>query len=127
MLWMFAVVPALKTLRDAPATLATLDAGLAGMRAQAQQLQALRAAPRRTPPADFTAQVSAKAKAALGNTARVTAGPAEVRAAIDSIAPAQALALLQDVADSAQARADELAITANGNGTVKLAVKWVAR
>jgi type II secretory pathway component PulM len=125
--WITLVAPARKTLRDTPAQIATLDASLASMRLQAQQLQTLRQAPRRAPPADFLQTVTTKARAALGSSGKVTAGPAEVRASIDAIAPALALALLQDVADNAQARADELSLTANGNGTVKLSVKWVAR
>ena len=125
--WIAVIAPARKTLRDAPLQIAQLDADLATMRLQAQQVQNLRQAPRRAAPADFIQTVNTKARAALGANAKVSQGPAEVRASVDSIAPAAALALLQDVADSAQARADELSLTANGNGTVKFSVKWVVR
>lgn len=127
LVWALLIAPAWHTLRSAPGEIATMEAQLAQMRQWATEAEALRQAPRRPVPGDFSATVAQRIKRTLGDKTQVVALPNDVRLIVPSVPPAVLLALLQDVDDSAQARVSELTLSRNADGSLRADIRWVPR
>jgi general secretion pathway protein M len=126
-LWWLALAPALNTLAKAPEQVGVLETQLIQMRQQATEIESLRQAPTRTPPADFAGTIQARIKAALGEGTRVSGTPAQVVLTAPTVSASALLALMQDVAEAAQAKVDSLTLTRNPDGSLRAEVKWVPR
>jgi general secretion pathway protein M len=112
--WSFAVQPALKTLRTAPAQQAVLDAQLAQMQRLAAEAAELRA----LPPVD-AAQADAALQSAtqrLGAAARLQRSGERLTVAFTSVEPAALMAWLAEVRAAARVRVVEAQLGRTGNG-----------
>jgi general secretion pathway protein M len=125
LVWWRLLAPPLKVLREAPPAIDRLDRQLMQMRRQAQEIEALRRLPRapRVSAAEFAAQAAAKARASFGDRLRVEARAGQVAMRGEQLAPAPVLALLQEL-QTAGGRIDDLQLSAEGSGQLKLAVLW---
>lgn len=114
LLWSVALQPALRTLRDAPAKLDTLDAQLQQMQALAGDVRELRA----TPPLPRV-QASAALKAAsdrLGERGRLAEQGDRAVLTLVNASGEQLRSWLADVRASARARAVDINLTRSGQG-----------
>jgi general secretion pathway protein M len=113
-LWLLALQPALKTLRQAPAQLDALDAQSQAMQRLAAETQALRA----TPPLS-AAQASVALKAAsdrLGDKAKLTMQGERAVLSVNGLGATALREWLQEVRASARARPLEATLTRSGQG-----------
>ena len=114
LLWSLAIAPALRTLRQAPGQIETLDGQLQQMRTMAAEVRDLRGA---TPIAAAQSGVAMKAAADRhGDKVRLTLQGERATVTLQGASPEQVRALLVEARSAARARPVEIQLTRSGSG-----------
>lgn len=115
LLWTVGLAPALRTLRQAPARIAALDAELQAMQQSAAEAQELRATP--PLPAAQAPGALAAAAARLGERARLMTQGERSVLTLDAVPGDRLVAWLAEVRVSARARVVESQLTRTAQGS----------
>jgi general secretion pathway protein M len=126
-LWLLAVAPALNIIAKAPEQVRVLESQLETMRQQTTEIEGLRQLPARTVPNDFAGTIQARAKASLGDTAKISGTPVLVSLTVSNANAAGLLSALQEIGEAAQAKIDTINVVKNADGSLRAEVKWVPR